>query len=71
MAGGMGGIQSWSVGEIFPWRIVVVGHGPGRVQAVAPGGRLLAEFPFSKMGKGGDFGQAHDKAEDACRADKD
>ena len=66
----IGGVQSWSVGEVYPYHIVVRGSSPGVVYAQGPSGKL-AEHPFTSCGtfnpvtkqmEGGDFKQAHRKA---------
>lgn len=69
----VGGVQPWSVGEIYPYHIVIVGNGPraGVVYAEGPRGKL-GEHAFESMGvfnretkrmEGGDFHIAHRKAE--------
>ena len=72
-----GGVQPWSVGEIYPYHIVIVGRGRngGVVFAQGPSGKL-AEHSFNYFGVfvaalkrmvGGDFKQAHAKAEADAR----
>ena len=72
-----GGVQPWSVGEIYPYHIVIVGRGRngGVVFAQGPSGKL-AEHSYLSMGtfnpvtkrmEGGDFKQAHTKAEANAR----
>jgi len=60
---GTGGIQGWSAGDIFPYTIRIVGHGPGTVQAMAPGGEVVYQQKFEKMGVDGDFQRAHQEVE--------
>lgn len=60
---GAGGVQRWSAGEIFPYTIKVVGHGPGKVVLWHPEQGDVKEFPFTSMEPGGDFGDAHKAAE--------
>jgi len=58
----IGGVQSWSVGEVYPYHVVVVGSGRvgdgGTVFAQGPSGKLM-EHHFTSMGQGGDFKAAH------------
>jgi hypothetical protein len=67
---GIGGIQGWSAGQIFPYSIRVVrNHGDGSgtggvIQAISPDGRVVHERDFEKMGPGGDFQQVHQEVED-------
>lgn len=59
---GTGGIQKHSMGVIFPLRIQIVGHGPGKIQ-VMDGATVVIEEPFESMGDDGDFKDAHQRAE--------
>jgi hypothetical protein len=72
-----GGVQPWSVGEIYPYHIVVVGL-PGKggyVFAQGPSGKLMEHYylsrgrfnPVTKRMEGGDFKDAHAKAEANAR----
>jgi hypothetical protein len=62
---GTSGIQRWSAGEIFPVRIQIIGSGPGRVQAIAPGGIVVADEEFESMKT--DFPDVHRRVEDKAR----
>ena len=61
---GQSGLQNHSIGDIYPWTIVIRGHGPGvcYAQHCITDEKLL-EFRFTKMGEGGDFKKAHRLAE--------
>lgn len=72
----VGGVQSWSVGEIYPYHIVVVENGrQGEIYAQGPAGKLPSHkfydkgifVPVLKKFCGGDFKEAHAKAEADAR----
>lgn len=61
---GISGLQSHSVSDIYPWTIVIRGHGPGVCFAKhCLTGQELIHYRFQKMGEGGDFKEAHRLAE--------
>jgi len=72
----IGGVQSWSVGAIYPYHVVIRSEGEGGVAyAQGPAGKLT-EYAYTSVGQfvpslkkycGGDFQDAHRKAEAQAR----
>lgn len=58
---GIGGVQSHSAGAIYPYRIKVVGRGPGEIQGVSPEGKVVSSRSFETMGD--DFKAMHREVE--------
>ena len=58
---GKGGVQAWSAGDIYPYRIKIIGHGPGEIQGVSPEGEVVSSRSFETMGD--DFKSMHREVE--------
>lgn len=70
---GISGLQNHSIGEIYPWSIVIIERGVGKGYGICQGrnlvtGEVCCEVPYNNNDAAGSFESAHRSAEFVCKA---